>query len=65
MSMAAPRILIIEDEEKVRTFFTQVLVEDGYSVTAVGSVRQTLAALARGEFELMVLDFSLILAISG
>jgi DNA-binding response OmpR family regulator len=55
----APRILIVDDEPEVRAFFEQALSEDGYYVTAVGTARQGLRALSDGEFQVVVLDFSL------
>jgi CheY-like chemotaxis protein len=55
----APRILIVDDEPEVRAFFDQTLSEDGYYVTAVGTARQGLQALSDGEFQVVVLDFSL------
>ena len=54
-----PRILIVDDEDDVRTFLAQILSEDGYYITAVATARQALAAIRNREFELVVLDFSL------
>jgi DNA-binding response OmpR family regulator len=55
----APRILIVDDEPQLRSFFEQTLLEDGYYVTAVATARQGLRALSDGEFQVVVLDFSL------
>ena len=55
----APRILIVDDGPEVRAFFEQTLLEDGYYVTAVGTARHGLRALSDGEFQVVVLDFSL------
>jgi DNA-binding response OmpR family regulator len=55
----APRILIVDDEPQLRFFFEQTLLEDGYYVTAVATARQGLRALSDGEFQVVVLDFSL------
>lgn len=55
----APRILIVDDEDELRAFFTQILLEKGYDVTAVATARQALRALHSFEFELVVLDLSL------
>ena len=55
----APRILAVDDEYDIRTFFTQILLEEGYCVTAVATARHALAAVRNGEFELVVLDLSL------
>jgi DNA-binding response OmpR family regulator len=55
----APRILIVDDESEVRDFYEQALSEDGYYVTAVGTVRHGLRVLSDGEFQVIVLDLSL------
>lgn len=55
----APRILIVDDEPGVRAFFERILSEDGYYVTAVGTAHQAMRTLSDGEFEVVVLDFSL------
>jgi CheY-like chemotaxis protein len=54
-----PRILIVDDEDEVRTFFTEILLADGHHITAVATARQALRAVRSLEFELVVLDFSL------
>jgi CheY-like chemotaxis protein len=55
----APRILVVDDECEIRTFFARILSEDGCFVTAVATARHALAAVRNGEFELVVLDLSL------
>jgi len=55
----APRILVVDDEYEIRTFFTRILSVDGYLVTAVSTARHALAAVRNGEFEVVVLDLSL------
>jgi two-component system phosphate regulon response regulator OmpR len=55
----APRILVVDDEDEIRGFFTQILLENGYHVTAVATARQALRAVRSLEFELVVLDLSL------
>jgi DNA-binding response OmpR family regulator len=55
----APRILIVDDEPDVRTFFDRVLSEDGYCVDAVGTARQALRVLGDRAFELALVDLSL------
>jgi response regulator receiver domain-containing protein len=55
----APRILIVDDEPSVRTFFDRVLSEDGYYVDAVGTARQALRALCDRAFEVALVDLSL------
>ncbi len=55
----APRILVVEDEPVVRSLFEEVLSEDGYYITAVGTARHALHTLRNFEFELVILDMSL------
>lgn len=55
----APRILLVDDEYEIQSFFAQILLNEGYCVTAVGTARHALAAVRNGEFELVVLDLSL------
>lgn len=55
----APRILIVDDEPEVRVLFEQILSENGYYVTAVGTARQGLRALSDEEFQVVVVDLSL------
>jgi two-component system, NarL family, invasion response regulator UvrY len=55
----APRILIVDDETSVRVLFGEVLSEDGYYITAVGTGRQAMRTLRDFEFDLIILDMSL------
>ena len=55
----APHILVVDDELTVRTFLDRIFSEDGYSVDAVGTVRQALRALCDHTFEVAVVDLSL------
>jgi len=55
----APRILVVDDEYEIRTFFTRILSLDGHDVTAVATARHALATVRNGEFEVVVLDLSL------
>ena len=55
----APRILIVDDEPMVQTFFDQILSEDGYFVAAVGTMRQALRTITDRAFELVIVDLSL------
>jgi DNA-binding response OmpR family regulator len=55
----APRILVVDDELTLRTFFDRILSEDGYSVDAVGTASQALRALCDCTFEAALVDLSL------
>jgi CheY-like chemotaxis protein len=52
------RILVVEDEDAVRTLATRILTQGGYRVTAVGSGREALALLTDPgwEFDLLLSD---------
>jgi two-component system nitrogen regulation response regulator NtrX len=54
--MKPRRILLVDDEPAIRQSLGGVLEDEGYAVTSVGSGEDCLAALAGGEFELLLLD---------
>jgi two-component system nitrogen regulation response regulator NtrX len=54
--MKPRRILLVDDEPAIRQSLGGVLEDEGYAVTSVGSGEDCLAALAAGEFELLLLD---------
>jgi two-component system, NtrC family, response regulator PilR len=54
-----PRILVVDDEDEIRTFFARILLNEGYCVTTVATARHALSELRDRGFELVVLDFSL------
>ncbi len=53
------RILIVEDEPKLRSFFEEILSGDGYLVKVVGTVRHARYVVRNGEFEILISDMSL------
>lgn len=57
--MAAPRLLIVEDDFALQQMLTWELEELGYAVTAVGSCRGTRALSGRSRFDLAFLDCQL------
>ena len=54
--MKPRRILLVDDEPGIRQSLGGVLEDEGYNVTSVGTGEECLAALAAGEFELVLLD---------
>jgi two-component system nitrogen regulation response regulator NtrX len=54
--MKPRRILVVDDEPGIRQSLGGVLEDEGYAVTAVESGEACLAALAGGDFELVLLD---------
>lgn len=53
---AGGKVLLVEDEDMVRTVAERALVRAGYQVTACASGEEGLAAIAEGEFDLVVSD---------
>jgi DNA-binding response OmpR family regulator len=52
-------LLIVEDDEEMRQLLAQLLAIDGYDVRAVGDSAAAIAALARQEPDLVLLDIML------
>lgn len=53
---AAPRILLAEDEEAMRTYLARALTNAGYEVSAVSRGSDALPLLEDGDFDLLVSD---------
>ena len=53
------KILVVDDEASLRLLYTQELAEDGHEVVAAGNIDEATAALARGGFDLVLLDIKL------
>lgn len=54
-----PKILVVEDEDKLRKALTQGLTEQGYDVTAVGDGHDGLALAVGESFDCLLLDMML------
>jgi DNA-binding NtrC family response regulator len=52
----APKILLVDDEERFRTTLAKMLKAQGLEVTALGSGREALAELEKQPYDVMVLD---------
>ena len=50
------RILVVDDEENIRTLYTEEFQDMGYEVTAVADGPQAVAAVETGPFDLVILD---------
>lgn len=50
------KILVVEDEKKVRNFITQALSDAGMAVDAVSGVEDMLVSLGTNEYDAIVLD---------
>jgi len=53
------KILIVDDEPNIRLLYTAVLTEEGHEVVEAENGRQTLDALEREPFDLVILDIRL------
>ena len=53
---AGPRILLVEDEPRIRDFITRALVTAGYGVAAAGSGTEGLRLALAGDYDLVILD---------
>ncbi len=53
------RILIVEDEDKVRKLHTELLENEGYDVTSVSDAVQASEILLRKHFDIILLDINL------
>jgi CheY-like chemotaxis protein len=50
------KILVVDDEENIRTLYKEEFEEMGYEVTAVPDGPQALAAMDTSKFDLVILD---------
>ncbi|MCL6454057.1 MAG: response regulator transcription factor [Alicyclobacillus sp.] len=55
----ASRILVVDDEPRVRSLITQYLTAEGFRVTEAATGAQALELLQEGQFDLVVLDWML------
>jgi DNA-binding response OmpR family regulator len=58
-SPASPTILVVDDEESIRTMLRLVLESEGYAVTAVGSVPQALKLISDSRFDVLISDLNI------
>ena len=54
-----PHILVVDDDREIRTLLRAFLEKNGFAATAVADGEETRRALARGRFDLVVLDLML------
>lgn len=59
MSNETPKILVVDDDMRLRALLERYLMEQGFSVRAVSDGKQMDRLLARENFNLMVLDLML------
>jgi len=51
-----PKILIVDDEDGIRESLASILRDERYSVDAVASAEEGLALIAKGDFQVVLLD---------
>jgi DNA-binding NtrC family response regulator len=57
--MASERILIVDDDEAIRTMLADIFREEGYEVQTAIHGRQALDSLRQSTFELLLTDMSM------
>jgi len=50
------RILVLDDEEHIRTLYKMELEDEGYRVTTINECRKGLEHIEKGEVDLLILD---------
>ena len=56
MSEPTGRLLVVDDDQELRTLIADFLAGSGYEVTSAGNAAEMDAALAAGSYDLIVLD---------
>jgi two-component system, OmpR family, response regulator len=56
LGQAGPRILLVEDEPRIRDFITRALVTAGYEVAAASCGTEGLRLAQAGDYDLVILD---------
>jgi DNA-binding response OmpR family regulator len=54
-----PRLLIVDDEESIRSMLQLVLEKEGFTVTTVGSVAEALALISQLHFDVLISDLNI------
>ena len=58
-SLSDVRILVLDDEPDLRTLYELSLQREGYTVVAVGGLRDARALLEAGHFDVVITDLRL------
>jgi DNA-binding NtrC family response regulator len=54
-----PRVLVVDDEESIRSMLQLVLQQEGFTVTTVGSVAEALALISQSHFDVLISDLNI------
>lgn len=59
MGTTPPRLLVVDDEEVVRTLCTRLLSPLGYVIDSAGDAAQALACIAKARYDLVLTDYAM------
>src|SRR5215831_2468316 len=59
MRSKQPRVLIVDDDQEIRSLVSQFLAQQGLRVASAGDERGMIAVLADGDVDLLILDLML------
>ena len=54
-----PTVLIVDDEESIRSMLHLVLHQEGFTVTTVGTVAEALALISQSHFDILISDLNI------
>lgn len=53
------KLLIVEDKQSLREWYTEELEKEGYSVTSVANAKEALNSIGKGQIDLVILDIKM------
>jgi DNA-binding response OmpR family regulator len=53
------KLLIVEDKQSLREWYTEELEKEGYSVASVANAREALDSIKKGQIDLVILDIKM------
>jgi DNA-binding response OmpR family regulator len=56
---AVPRVLVVDDEESIRTMLRMVLESENFAVETAGTVADALAQITQGDFDVLISDLNI------
>ncbi|HWO29585.1 MAG TPA: response regulator, partial [Candidatus Acidoferrum sp.] len=56
---SASTVLVVDDEETIRAMLRRVLENEGFTVTAVGTVPEALALISQSRFDVLISDLNI------
>jgi two-component system, NtrC family, response regulator PilR len=54
-----PRVLIVDDQESIRSMLQLVLEKEGFTVTTVGTVAEALTLIPQLQFDILISDLNI------